>query len=218
MVGSILQLCVALPAGIFADKISRDRVLKVSSVIGLVSVCVFVAALVWPSIGLIYATLSVTGVCQGALGPAAEAIFSDSLETGPMRNLVFALHEQSDLLLRLCSLLLLEILGRFHNVKLCCLLELDCLFHLTSLHFSLMIKKALGKKVNFSSSQHSFLINTFSQSEAITAIDVSEKPKEKEKEKEIEEEREREERKKMFNVLFRKNKRRKSSSMASHTQ
>ncbi len=67
---------VVFPAGFLADRFRRDWMLKVASIIGIMSLVVIIIA---QDINLILVSLVLWGAFQGINRPALEAIFADSI-------------------------------------------------------------------------------------------------------------------------------------------
>ncbi|MBY9002236.1 MAG: MFS transporter [Candidatus Heimdallarchaeota archaeon] len=86
--GIVLTIFV-FPAGLFADKYGRDKLLKIASVIGLASIIIII---VGNSIVFIFISLSLWGLFQALNRPSLESIFADSVESGRRSKIYSWLH------------------------------------------------------------------------------------------------------------------------------
>lgn len=78
----IAQLAFSLPAGLLADRIRRDAVLRFSGALGLVSAALTLLAVELSNLTIIYVAFGLWGVFSAFQSPAMEALFADSIPHG----------------------------------------------------------------------------------------------------------------------------------------
>lgn len=82
-----MQALAAIPAGILADKLRRDVILRGSSIVGLLSIAVMIYALFYGNNNnhtfvLMAVGLAMWGLFTGAYLPPLQALFADSVQNG----------------------------------------------------------------------------------------------------------------------------------------
>jgi len=87
-IGVAMTLTV-VPAGYFADKFRRDRILRLAGLIGAIGI-VFTA--IADTILLIFVALIFWGIFQGLIRPSLEAIFADSVTSGQRSKIYSWIH------------------------------------------------------------------------------------------------------------------------------
>lgn len=85
----IFLFLFAFPSGWLADRFSRQFVLRIAGVLGLVSIGVSLAAFSWSSIALLYVIHGMWGAYNGLFAPSIDSLFADSVKKG-MRSDAFA--------------------------------------------------------------------------------------------------------------------------------
>jgi MFS family permease len=78
----IAQLAFSLPAGLLADRIRRDAVLRFSGALGLVCAALTLLAVELNNLTIIYVAFGLWGVFSAFQSPAMEALFADSIPHG----------------------------------------------------------------------------------------------------------------------------------------
>ncbi|CAH0515248.1 unnamed protein product [Peronospora belbahrii] len=78
----ISQLLFSLPAGLFADRIRRDTILKLSGAIGIVGAIITFVSVKTTSINGLYVAFGLWGLFAAFQSPAMEALFADSIPPG----------------------------------------------------------------------------------------------------------------------------------------
>ena len=80
--GGICMVLLALPIGVLTDRYKRSTLLRIATIIGFASACVFGAALWTRSIAFFYIASALDGVFQAVSGPVLAASFADALPMG----------------------------------------------------------------------------------------------------------------------------------------
>ena len=82
-INGIMQLLMAMPAGIAADATRRDAVLRIGAAVGLLSAAALAYAVAWAhSAGAVAVAMAVLGTYRGIYNPSLEALFADSVADG----------------------------------------------------------------------------------------------------------------------------------------
>ncbi len=87
-IGVAMTLTV-IPAGYFADKFRRDRVLRLAGLIGALGL---VSTFLATNIFMIFVALVLWGIFQGLVRPSLEAIFADSVTSGNRSGIYSWIH------------------------------------------------------------------------------------------------------------------------------
>jgi len=85
-ISGISMTLIVFPAGVFADKYSRDKILKIAGVLGIIAMSFLTVSM---NIYMIMIALFLWGAFQGLSRPAFESILADSLPTGN-RSVVYS--------------------------------------------------------------------------------------------------------------------------------
>lgn len=78
----IAQLVFSFPAGYFADRTRRDRILKLSAVLGIFTAVLTFVAVESTSMFMVYVVFGLWGAFAAMQSPAMEALFADSIPQG----------------------------------------------------------------------------------------------------------------------------------------
>lgn len=81
-VSGLVMLVLAVPLGKLTDAFRRDRILRLSCLLGLLASAIMCAALLYSSMPLLYAAAAAYGALNAASGPALSSIFADSIPSG----------------------------------------------------------------------------------------------------------------------------------------
>ena len=80
----VLQLLVALPAGVAADKARRDTTLRFGALLGLAAVAVLAAGVILdaPRFAILFSAMGLLGAYKGGTSPVVETVFADATPKG----------------------------------------------------------------------------------------------------------------------------------------
>lgn len=82
------MLIVAIPAGVLADKLRRQTLLKSGGITGICACILLVITLLVQSMDMMYVSMFLWGAYRGVQSPALAALFADSLPTGKRSKLM----------------------------------------------------------------------------------------------------------------------------------
>ncbi|KNC54407.1 major facilitator superfamily transporter [Thecamonas trahens ATCC 50062] len=110
----VVNLALALPAGYFADKVSRQLLLRIAGGVGVAATLVTVVAVATDKIWLFYAFNALWGAFEGLQSAPLSALFADSVPTGGRSGIFsaqYAISEGSEFVGPLLTVLLFAGLG-----------------------------------------------------------------------------------------------------------